>query len=163
MSKRRGRKSVPWQQTLKWDCQGYKRKRRDLKVTRAYLKYRKENGMPYRCDIEGCHYHDVAAPWFENGRPMWRGTELKFGVDHVSGNAWDNRPENLRLVCPNCAVQLPTHAGRNKNRLILGDEQSFVLQGQRGRKEITFFAEGGIVLGGSAEVNFIPAKPASGD
>jgi hypothetical protein len=34
-------------------------------------------------------------------------------LDHINGVATDNRLENLRIVCPNCASTLDTHCGRN--------------------------------------------------
>jgi hypothetical protein len=37
-------------------------------------------------------------------------------LDHINGVHSDNRLENLRIVCPNCAATLDTHCGR-KNRL----------------------------------------------
>lgn len=37
-------------------------------------------------------------------------------LDHINGVADDNRLENLRIVCPNCAATLETHCGRNKPR-----------------------------------------------
>jgi hypothetical protein len=37
-------------------------------------------------------------------------------LDHINGVANDNRFENLRIVCPNCAATLDTHCGR-QNRL----------------------------------------------
>jgi hypothetical protein len=37
-------------------------------------------------------------------------------LDHVNGVANDNRLENLRVLCPNCAATLDTHCGR-QNRL----------------------------------------------
>jgi len=43
----------------------------------------------------------------------WRGREMALVLDHVNGVADDNRLENLRIVCPNCAATLSTHCGRN--------------------------------------------------
>ena len=39
-------------------------------------------------------------------------------LDHVNGVRDDNRLENLRIVCPNCAATLDTHCGR-KNRVVI--------------------------------------------
>ena len=44
---------------------------------------------------------------------LWRGREMALILDHANGVATDNRLENLRIVCPNCAATLPTHCGRN--------------------------------------------------
>lgn len=35
-------------------------------------------------------------------------------LDHVNGNKYDNRIENLRVLCPNCHSLKPTHRGKNK-------------------------------------------------
>lgn len=36
-------------------------------------------------------------------------------IDHVDGDATNNRPENLRLLCPNCHSLTPTFGRRNRN------------------------------------------------
>lgn len=46
---------------------------------------------------------------------FWRGKRIALILDHVNGVSDDNRLENLRIVCPNCAATLETHCGR-KNR-----------------------------------------------
>ena len=46
----------------------------------------------------------------------WNGKALNFILDHIDGNSYDSRRENLRLVCPNCEFQLPTSKGRNLGR-----------------------------------------------
>jgi hypothetical protein len=46
---------------------------------------------------------------------IWRGRPVALVLDHINGVPDDNRLENLRIVCPNCAATFDTHCGR-KNR-----------------------------------------------
>jgi hypothetical protein len=43
---------------------------------------------------------------------IWRGRRMGLILDHISGVRDDNRLENLRIICPNCAATLDTHCGR---------------------------------------------------
>jgi hypothetical protein len=43
----------------------------------------------------------------------WQGRRMSLILDHINGVRDDNRLENLRIVCPNCAATLDTHCGRS--------------------------------------------------
>jgi hypothetical protein len=79
--------------------------------------------------VEGCHYSrdTLKRRLYESGikarrcemcgqGEQWRGKRMSLILDHINGVPDDNRLENLRIVCPNCAATLDTHCGR-KNRL----------------------------------------------
>ena len=48
------------------------------------------------------------------GITEWRGKPTPLELDHINGINYDNRLENLRLLCPNCHAQTDTYRGRNK-------------------------------------------------
>lgn len=50
---------------------------------------------------------------------LWRGRRMSLILDHANGVRDDNRLENLRIVCPNCAATLDTHCGRNARQVPL--------------------------------------------
>ena len=68
----------------------------DRKVLKKYLK------------------HEVGEICSECGINEWHGENLPLEIDHIDGDAGNNLPQNLRLICPNCHSITPTWKGRNK-------------------------------------------------
>jgi hypothetical protein len=45
----------------------------------------------------------------------WQEQKIPLILDHVNGRCYDNTESNLRLVCGNCDMQLPTYKSKNKD------------------------------------------------
>lgn len=56
-----------------------------------------------RCEL--CGWAEMSA----DGR-------IPIELDHINGDRYDNRIENLRILCPNCHSLQGTHRGMNKKR-----------------------------------------------
>lgn len=46
----------------------------------------------------------------------WQGQGVPLVMDHENGNPEDHRVSNLRMVCGNCDMQLPTYKNKNKGK-----------------------------------------------
>ena len=103
-------------------------------VKRHYMRWRNERGIPLRCDNEECPLYD---------KPVWNGKNLTLILDHRNGVNVDNRPENLRFLCPNCDSQLPTKGGGNKGRVV-AKSGSYVRTSRDGKREINIFPSPGV-------------------
>lgn len=56
----------------------------------------------YKCDI--CGWGEVNP--YTNTIPL--------EIDHIDGDASNNREENLRVICPNCHSLTPSYRGANR-------------------------------------------------
>ncbi|MEU0403951.1 HNH endonuclease signature motif containing protein [Streptomyces sp. NPDC006197] len=87
------------EEVLVLDTTPHPRRIRSSRLKRALL----ETGVKEECAL--C---DVGSTWL--GRP------LPLEVDHIDGGWRNNRPENLRFLCPNCHSATDTYRGRGKGR-----------------------------------------------
>lgn len=74
----------------------------DVKPSSRWFRKAIERTKGYACGV--C---DVSA---------WMGQKLVLELDHVDGDYWNNNPDNLRLICPNCHSQTMTYKNRNKGK-----------------------------------------------
>ena len=50
------------------------------------------------------------------GISEWLGKPLSLELDYINGDRYDNRLQNLRILCPNCHAQTDTYRGKNKGK-----------------------------------------------
>jgi hypothetical protein len=130
-------------------------KRRGAIVRRDYEHWRQEQTppIPNRCDVEGCKYYSEPL--------VWNGKSLKLILDHRNGNNTDDRPENLRFLCPNCdSQQTDTRGGANKGRIEKSDG-GFAVVRNSGFRDYVLPAESGVYS--LSFQNSVGSEPCSGE
>jgi len=50
------------------------------------------------------------------GITEWNNQPAPLELDHIDGNHLNNDLKNLRIICPNCHAQTPTHAGKKNKK-----------------------------------------------
>lgn len=79
-----------WQDVLVKRNDGFLRRT----VASALRKALISSGIPYKCN-------KCDLP------PLWNGTKLTLQVNHINGDCYDDRRDNLEFLCPNCHAQVP--------------------------------------------------------
>jgi hypothetical protein len=54
---------------------------------------------------------------YKCGLNEWLGEILSLELDHINGNRFDNRMENLTILCPNCHSLTDTYRGRGRRTI----------------------------------------------
>lgn len=61
--------------------------------------------------LDSGHLHQCAC----GQGPFWHGQPLVLQIDHINGDRFDHRKENLRFICPNCHTQTPTYGNKGRS------------------------------------------------
>lgn len=64
----------------------------------------------YLKETRGDQCQECGQPSSHNSKP------LTLQIDHIDGNSDNDALENLRLLCPNCHTQTPTHSRSGPNK-----------------------------------------------
>ena len=56
------------------------------------------------------------------GLDNWRGAPISLQLHHVNGDRFDNRIDNLQVLCPNCHSVTGNHGGRRKRPAAQADD-----------------------------------------
>jgi len=62
----------------------------------------KKNLLEYKCNC--C------------GLDSWRGEEISLELDHIDGDHWNNRRNNIQFLCPNCHSLTENYKGKKKEK-----------------------------------------------
>ena len=112
-------------------------KRNNAVAKRQYLVWRAGQvpPIPERCDNLDCRFHTEPLIWNNKALPLI--------LEHVNGVNTDNRPKNLRLLCPNCDSQNATTRGGANARRVIKSDGGFAVVGADGRRHYVLPAEPG--------------------
>lgn len=110
-------------------------RRNNSTAKRQYLIWRSAQipPIPVRCDNTECRFHTELL--------IWNCRTLPLVLEHINGVNTDNRPKNLRLLCPNCDSQNSSTRGGANARRVLKYDGGFALVGAAGTRQYVLPAE----------------------
>jgi 5-methylcytosine-specific restriction endonuclease McrA len=85
-------------------------------ITETLLKFKKGEIVTRRT-LHKCLKHTYGYKCVGCGNEgLYNNKPLSLQLDHIDGDAGNNIPNNLRLLCPNCHSQTDTYVAKNKGK-----------------------------------------------
>lgn len=113
-------KTKPWQEVLVLKQKNHRENRVILR--RALI----ESGRVYECENPSC---TIKNKWLNNN--------ISLHIDHINGQWRDNRPQNLRFLCPNCHSQTPNYCNPKNSRDLQTNNRGLTERYEQGRSNQT--------------------------
>lgn len=116
----RGATLCTWMKKFGLDWEKYKnvgRKGRDSTEDRKYTAEQAfQKDMPFRYAFK---YLKEEREWKceSCGLSEWKGQKLPLEVHHINGDRWDQRRENLQILCPNCHSLTENWRAKSKGKV----------------------------------------------
>ena len=85
----------------------------DAKKKRSIERWLSGEKMPHRGNIREWLAEQNGYKCNHCGLSDWQNKPITLWVDHIDGNATNNKPDNFQLICPNCDSQQDTFGGKN--------------------------------------------------
>lgn len=92
-----------------YQCQqdyNWQKKKEKIELNNGFAGDYRRLAKRYLSDVHGCKCAVC-------GITEWCDRPVPLVLDHIDGNSENNTLDNLRLVCGNCDMQLPTYKNRN--------------------------------------------------
>ncbi len=99
-----------------------KAKRRETLARNAKLKRSTEIGVYRAKDSRRLALIEIRGNKCEDcGLSDWRNKPIALEVHHLNGDSFDNKPENLKLLCPNCHSQTDNFRFKGRKKKTVED------------------------------------------
>lgn len=88
---------------------------REIPFSEILIENSKYKGGSYRLKNRLLRSNMFDRKCYNCNNTLWLNNPIPLELEHINGNKFDCRKENLTLLCPNCHALTPTYRGKNRD------------------------------------------------